>query len=270
MSTKKKTSKDSSKSLGTNEDDFDYLRCNPDFTSTLAWKISFVLSLVGCIVFFILFIFQIVKGSDSCLPGSQGILSCTKQTKYTVTWSFAWDKTNNGGDTPDIANFSVPIGVVSPAGVTPFWSLGSLATPGMQKLSEEGKTSDIEQEIELSGQTYFVSRASSKGVANISSSFIVEPNHRYLTTATKIAPSPDWFAGVSNLDLGDSEDNWLNHLSYTLMPISAGTDSGKNFDSVKQLRVPPIPIDFIKGNDLGRLFSYNSVGTISLTRVPLS
>ena len=61
-----------------------------------------------------------------------------------------------------------------------------------------------------------------------------------------IAPSPDWFVGVSALNLRP-DDTWLLETTIDLVPYDAGTDSGANFTSSNADTNPPEPITHITG-----------------------
>lgn len=54
--------------------------------------------------------------------------------------------------------------------------------------------------------------------------------HR-LSIATAIVPSPDWFLGVSNMELCSMQTNqWAEKITLNLYPLDAGTDKGIHFD----------------------------------------
>jgi hypothetical protein len=64
-----------------------------------------------------------------------------------------------------------------------------------------------------------------------------------------IAPSPDWFVGVSALNmLRDNE--WADEIVVELHPYDAGTDSGTTYDARDADTVPPAPISRIDGPPL--------------------
>jgi hypothetical protein len=253
----------------TKADDIDYLRCHPDFTSTLAWKVTFAFILVGFVVFFILYISEVIKGTDDCLEGTQLFLSCSQPTKYTISWTFRWDKNINGPLTPDNAHFSVPIGAVYPTGTAPFWAPGKVASPGMKHLAELGNNTLLKNEIKSNHQEYFETGTTSTiGISEISTTFSVNSNYRFLTIASMVKPSPDWFVGASAVDLCDSGGNWHNYLAIPLIAYSAGTDSGTAFNSPNIPITLPIPISQIQGDDLRKLFNDYPLGAVSLTRVP--
>lgn len=62
-------------------------------------------------------------------------------------------------------------------------------------------------------------------------SFRVTERHHMVTLATALLPSPDWFLGVSSLELCNAYTNkWSQRVSLNLYPFDAGTDSGKTFE----------------------------------------
>jgi hypothetical protein len=61
-----------------------------------------------------------------------------------------------------------------------------------------------------------------------------------------IAPSPDWFVGVSGLSLR-SGDLWIDELVVDLDPYDAGTDSGISFGDPDSNTNPQDPISLITG-----------------------
>ena len=64
-----------------------------------------------------------------------------------------------------------------------------------------------------------------------------------------IAPSPDWFIGVSGISLRN-EDAWVRSLEVDLLPFDAGTDSGPTYVSANSDTQPPEPIAQVSSADL--------------------
>jgi hypothetical protein len=254
------------------ESDIEFLRKHPDSTSTILFKVAFAFVATGFVVFLILFIFDQVRGQDPCLPGAEAVRPCTQQTKFTLTWTFTWSADNNGANTPATGQFGVPIGATSQPGQPLFWVEGQPASPGMASLAN-GVDSDstlLEEEIEQAGQTFFVARSTNRGVVQVSTSFVVQPNHTYLTLAAPLIPSPDWFVGVSGLNLCNAEGNWINYISEPLMPLSAGTKDGDTFDAPDAPCTQDCVIRLIKGNTLVSEFDSYPLGSVNLTRVPIN
>jgi hypothetical protein len=62
-----------------------------------------------------------------------------------------------------------------------------------------------------------------------------------LTLVTMIAPSPDWFVGVSGLPLFEN-GSWTSQRRVDLDAWDAGTDSGATFTSADVVTTPFVPI----------------------------
>ncbi len=62
-----------------------------------------------------------------------------------------------------------------------------------------------------------------------------------LTVISMLAPSPNWFVGVSGLNLWQGTA-WADSLTIELHLYDAGTDSGTSYGSVNQVTNPPVGI----------------------------
>jgi len=63
-------------------------------------------------------------------------------------------------------------------------------------------------------------RLAAPGLATLS--FMVHRWHPFVSLATMIAPSPDWFVGVHGLDLHSGE-SWVEEVVLDLVPYAAGS-----------------------------------------------
>ena len=84
-----------------------------------------------------------------------------------------------------------------------------------------------------------------------------------VTLVTMIAPSPDWFVGVSGLSLRDDDGNWIGEREAVLFPYDAGTDSGPNYTSANDDTRPKEPIRSLKG---AHPFSDEPIGNFTFAR----
>ena len=75
-----------------------------------------------------------------------------------------------------------------------------------------------------------------------------------------IAPSPDWFAGVSGLSLLDAQNEWLSQRQVNLFPYDAGTEEGTEFSLTNAATSPQGTITSIKGT--GK-FSNQPIATLT-------
>ena len=112
-----------------------------------------------------------------------------------------------------------------------FWASGETATPGIESMAETGGTSTLRSEIRSHLPTAVLSVISGPGLGTSParttiSSVVVRGDYPLVTLVTMIAPSPDWFVGVSALSLMDDLGQWVDELQVTLYPYDSGTDDG--------------------------------------------
>ena len=86
----------------------------------------------------------------------------------------------------------------------------------------------------------------SSGESSISLEVTLSQDHPRLTLVSMLAPSPDWFVGVSGLQLYDS-GAWTLSETVQLYPLDAGTDSGPDFTSGDADQDPAEPIQALGG-----------------------
>ena len=153
----------------------------------------------------------------------------TESATYTVTFEGNWNTDSTPGGVAGGAHFTTLIGAVHNGDVT-FWKPDDTATPGVERVAEEGLTGTFETEIANAGAAVR-SRVRHDGTsATGRRTFEVEfsRSHPLFTLLSMIAPSPDWFVGVSGMSLLDGSD-WLPSLPVDLFPYDAGTEEGEDF-----------------------------------------
>lgn len=169
---------------------------------------------------------------------------------YSVTFETTWTEVTHPTDYPPSPHFSGLVGGTHDATVS-FWDTGELASLGMKRMAEWGSQTELLAEVQAAidaGQAsstiaddplWTVPGATSIQVP-------VEPEFPLVTLVAMIAPSPDWFVGVRNLDLRDG-GQWADEIVIELFAYDAGTDSGPSYTSPDQATVPPEPIALIEG-----------------------
>ena len=98
------------------------------------------------------------------------------------------------------------------------------------------------------GYAYKVISAGTVSSPGTLSDIKVYVNSKYplVSVITMIAPSPDWFVGVDDVDMCDAATGkFMDQMSFNLGPWDSGTDSGKLFDSVNEVTNPVEPIFLI-------------------------
>lgn len=200
-------------------------------------------------------------------PAAQALTTGPTQTAvYQVTFDATWSAATHPTAFPGSAHFSGIVGGTHDDTIH-FWSLGGLASVGIESMAEVGSKSQLTSEVFtamtagsageiISGFGIFPTPGSA------SDSFTASLDHPLATVVSMIAPSPDWFVGVDGADLLVN-GNWVNELIVPLAAYDAGTDNGTSFTSPDSDTQPKQPISLITG------FPFASgvpLGTFTFTR----
>ena len=145
-------------------------------------------------------------------------------------------------------------------------------------LNPKGKECVLASEIEVQrrlGNAYSLIRAkgptSTPGRTTLDD-IHVDGDRSLVSVMTMIFPSPDWFLGISNVDLcNPMTGEWRDSLSRDLLPYDAGTEDGSSFESPDSPSNPRKKITLI-GKDDDTNFKSNSsiprLGTFTFTKKP--
>ncbi|MDE2877532.1 spondin domain-containing protein [Candidatus Palauibacter soopunensis] len=186
--------------------------------------------------------------------------------RYRVVFEATWSASTHPTNFPGGAHFSPLIGAVHNAGVT-FWARDGTATPGIETMAETGGTSTLTAEIQAQIPGGALAVVNGSGIRSPGSTTIqaiaLRADFPLVTLVTMIAPSPDWFVGVSGLSLRDADGNWIEELEVVLYPYDAGTDSGPVYTSANNDTQPKEPIRNLRGESP---FSDEPIGTFTFTR----
>ena len=189
---------------------------------------------------------------------------------YEVAFASTWSSQNHPEDFPSSsAHFSPLIGATHDSEVV-FWQAGGLATPGIKDMAELGTTGLLTTEVNaaISAGTAEL-RLSGSGLGespgSVSLTFEISESHPLVTLVTMIAPSPDWFVGVSGLSLFTA-GTFLDILAVDLHAYDAGTDSGVFYASDDAVTDPPQPISKIQSSPF--LSGSPRLGTFTFVRQP--
>ena len=193
----------------------------------------------------------------------QTAIAHAQSATYRVTFEGKWTTSVTPGGVPGGAHFTTLIGAVHNDQVT-FWSSGGTASAGIESMAEIGGTSTLKSEITTAGSNAHATiekSISSGGTATATVDITVTPTHPLVTLVTMVAPSPDWFVGVSRLSLRDS-NNWIASKTVDLFPYDAGTEDGTEFSLSNDPTSPQGMIMSIKGT--GK-FSDEPIATLTFT-----
>ncbi len=191
--------------------------------------------------------------------------SATYQVSFTSTWSAA----THPQDFPANPHFSGLIGATHNNNVT-FWEAGELASAGIKNMAETGSKAPLTSEIAAAITAGTTNKEISGGGIGTSPGSItvnakVTPDFPLVTLVSMLAPSPDWFVGISGFNLCEN-DKWVENKVATLYPYDAGTDSGESYTSANSITNPPENISRIEAGVLAVGGQATTVGTFTFTR----
>jgi hypothetical protein len=157
--------------------------------------------------------------------------------QYQLTFEATWSAATHPLDFPPNPHFSGLIGASHSPAVR-LWQEGGTATPGIKNMAETGGKRPLDSEIDaLIDAGTACTKISGGGIASspgvVTVMFTVNQDCPLVSVVTMIAPSPDWFVGVSGLSLFEN-GNWVEQVVVELLPYDAGTDSGSSYTSPNQ------------------------------------
>ena len=176
------------------------------------------------------------KGSKSETPAAPSAAARpsmpTSPVEYTVIVKSTWTKVSHPFEYPSGAHFSGMIGASHNAKYSIF-AIGRRPTPGLERLSEEGKHSPLDTEIRTAiDQGNALMLFESGGIKNWRDSMVatvrVDAAHPLVSVVNMVAPSPDWFTGASDVNLADN-GAWITRRTVTLYAYDSGGDDGTTY-----------------------------------------
>ncbi len=183
---------------------------------------------------------------------------------YRVTFESAWSAATHPDGFPPNPHYSPLIGATHD-GTASLWEVGGLASAGMEQMAETGATSQLRGEVNglvAQGQALGVLSGSALDSPGTTAfSFDVTEAHSLVSLVTMVAPSSDWFVGVSGLDLRE-DGAWTGERVVDLFAYDAGTDSGGTYTASDQDTNPAEPIfrieepPFVVGGELTPLGTF--------------
>lgn len=190
--------------------------------------------------------------------------------RYVVTFQSDWSPQTHPTDWPFDAHYSGLIGGTHNSRVS-FWQDGQLASPGIQLMAEKGRKSPLDQEVMAAiaaGNAEFVLSGDALGGSprSLTMEFTIGVNFPLVTLVTMVAPSPDWFVGVSGLPLL-VDNKWVAEQSATLYPYDAGTDSGVTYAAENLETRPYVPVHRLLGFPVAVNGAVAPFGTMTFRRV---
>ncbi len=188
-----------------------------------------------------------------------------------VTFQSTWSEQTHPTDWPASAHYSGLIGGTHNGRVS-FWQEGVPATDGIQSMAERGAKSPLDAEVTTAINAGTAQHVLSGGdlrtsPGSVSMEFEVSVEFPLVTLVTMVAPSPDWFVGVSGLSLRVNSQ-WADEQTVVLYPWDAGTDSGLTYQAADQRTQPAGLIHRLLGFPVAVNGTVAPFGTMTFRRLP--
>lgn len=194
--------------------------------------------------------------------------------EYTIVFKNAWTPTTHPFEYPPNATIGGPhySGIVG-AAHNPSFTLfreGAMPTPGIERLSEEGKPSPLDEEIRTAIGGGSVSQLFTTGpLRDLKDSLVatvrVNASYPLVSLVAMIAPSPDWFAGVTDVNLMEPT-GWATSRTVQVHAWDSGGDDGTTYKASDKDNNPKKPTT----KAMSRHFVTNGapvpVATVTFTR----
>jgi len=190
---------------------------------------------------------------------------CSGSANYTVIFQSQWSAVIHPSDFPDNPHYSKLVGAVHNADFT-LWQTGAMASSGVKYVAEQGNNYAIEKEINQaiklkSAKAYIdgVDMKVSPGI--VQTEFTVDKHFPKVSLISMIAPSPDWFVGVSGLSLCEN-NTWVVNKTLALKAYDSGTDSGIAYTAENKETVPKTAISLLTNgihNENGKILQMATI-----------
>ena len=169
--------------------------------------------------------------------------------QYSVVFTRLWTDKTHPFEYPEAGVLTGPhlsglIGATHGDGYQ-IYKEGTLPTAGLEKLSEEGKHSPLDQEIKDAITAGKAGALFETGPIRDASktetvTFTVSSKFPMVSAVAMIAPSPDWFAGVANVNLMEG-GQWVSSKSVDLLAYDSGGDDGTTYKAPDKDNNPKKP-----------------------------
>jgi hypothetical protein len=192
--------------------------------------------------------------------------------RYEVVFDATWSQATHPQDWPNPGHWSGLVGAVHNDQVS-FFREGESASEGIRLMAERGQQEQLLSEVAPAIQAHsahFQLRGGginpTPGTTRLTFPEAMRRDYPLVTLCSMVAPSPDWFVGVSGLSLIENGE-WLKQITVTLFPYDAGTDSGLTFRAPDEVTIPRGVITRLTVPPISQDGTVVPFGTFTFTRL---
>jgi hypothetical protein len=188
---------------------------------------------------------------------------------YEVTFNGVWSADTHPTSFPPGPHFSGLIGTTHNSDFT-MWDEGAMASPGMESMAEMGSKDPLNSEIDTAiAQRTAGIKISGDGInpspGSVSLVFTITRPFPLVSLVSMIAPSPDWFVGISGVPLCERNE-WVSMKQISIFGYDAGTDHGAFYTAQDQEEDPHLPIRPILTDPIAPNGNLVPLGTFTFAR----
>ena len=190
--------------------------------------------------------------------------------RYRLTFNATWSAQTHPNEFPSSAHFSGLIGVTH-NGNAMLFANGEIASDGIKNMAERGIKNPLQSEIQNfisngTADTLISGGGIGTSPGEVSLEFEIASSHPLVSVVSMLAPSPDWFIAVSNINLLENKE-WVTSKTITVDIYDAGTDGGDTFRSPDMPTDPRVPIFVITTPPLAVDSVVAPLGSITFTKI---
>ena len=214
------------------------------------------------------------SGNMGSMNEMRGGDAMSESAEYTIVVKSSWTAARFPLEYPEAGAFTGPhfSGLIG-ASHTPSYAVftvGSRPTPGLEKLSEEGKHTPLDAEIRAAIQSGAAAALVESGALrdfkdSLVATVRVDASHPLVSFVAMIAPSPDWFTGVANVNLRENGE-WVASRTLDLWAYDSGGDDGTTYKAADQDNNPKKPTMQNRDRHFAPGGTTLPVGSVTITR----
>ena len=187
---------------------------------------------------------------------------------YAVTVSLNWSEETSAAPPPG-AHWSTLIAFAHSDRYALF-SDGDTASSGLALVATNGRTTVLEAELAEGMRrkrvgAHIILPGSEGGQATFAFELPVTPRQNRISFATMLAPSPDWFSGISGVLLYEA-DAWVDQVERPIWVWDAGADSGPDFEGPNLPTQPRQSVRLLSHPSFLRASGLRPIGTVVFER----
>ena len=190
--------------------------------------------------------------------------------RYKLTFNATWSVQTHPNEFPASAHFSGLIGMTHNGNAVLFTN-GEIASDGIKNMAETGNKNPLEAEIQNlitneTASTLISGGGIGSSPEEVSLEFDVIVSHTRISIVSMLAPSPDWFIAVTNINLFENNE-WVTSKTINVDIYDSGTYDGATYLSPDEPTVPRVPIFEINTPPLAVNNVVAPLGSINFTKI---